>query len=129
MNAVERFVEAANRGDIDALSACCHPDFEMVVPQHPARGFRGRDQELKNMAHLMTTYPDGRLDVLRMVEAGNEVWIESTYRADGLDMAAAVIFEIDPQTDTIRSGRYYSEQVDRQGPAIDEWIQSLRSGG
>lgn len=125
MNAVLRFVEAVNRGDLAALEAAFHPDFEMIVPQHPARGFKGRDQEVKNMRFLIESHPEGRIEVQRMVEDPPEVWIENAYRADGLEMAAVVIYEIDPDTDTILRGRYYSEPVDPGGPAIDEWMEGL----
>lgn len=129
MNAVLRFVEAVNRGDVAALEAAFHPDFEMIVPQHPARGFKGRDQEVKNMRFLIEAHPEGRIEVQRMVEDLPEVWIENAYRADGLDMAAVVIYEIDTETDTIVRGRYYSEPVDPGGPAIDEWMQGLDRAG
>ena len=125
MNPVLRFVEAVNNGDIDELAASIHPDFEMVVPQHPARGFKGKDQEVKNMRYLMTKFPEGRIEVQRMVETFCEVWIENSYVSSELQMAAVVIFAIDQETNTIRSGRYYSEPVDRGGPAIDEWMEGL----
>lgn len=125
MNPVLRFVEAVNNGDIDELAASIHPDFEMVVPQHPARGFKGKDQEVKNMWYLMTKFPEGRIEVQRMVETPSEVWIENSYVSSELQMAAVVIFAIDQETNTIRSGRYYSEPVDRGGPAIDEWMEGL----
>ena len=129
MNPVLRFVEATNRGDMDAIAAAFHTDFEMVVPQHPARGFKGREQEVKNMRHLLTNHPDAHIEVQRMVESGSEVWVENHLTATGLEMAAVVIFEIDTGTDTIRSGRYYSEPVDREGPEIDEWMQGLGQKG
>lgn len=127
MNPVLRFVEATNSGDVDALEAVFHPDFEMVVPQHPARGFKGRDQEVENMRHLITTHPDSRIEILRMVESGSEIWVENHLTATGLEMAAVVIFEIDRTTDTILRGRYYSDQVERGGPEIDEWMRGLGS--
>jgi ketosteroid isomerase-like protein len=116
-----------NRGDIDAVAAAYHPDFEMIVPQHPSRGFTGRDQEVKNMEHLMAEYPEGRIEVLRMVESPSEVWVENTLTANGLEMAAVVIYEIDPETDTIRRGRFYSDVVDTGGPEINEWLHGLGS--
>jgi ketosteroid isomerase-like protein len=127
MNPALRFVEAVNGGDVETIGALFHPDFEMVVPQHPARGFTGRDQEVKNMRDLMTRYPDAHIEVQRMVESGPEVWVENHLTATGLEMAAVVIFEIDPESNTIRSGRYYSEPVDRGGPGIDQWMQELGS--
>jgi ketosteroid isomerase-like protein len=125
MNPVLRFVSAINRGDINGIEAAFHPDFEMVVPQHPARGFQGREQEVKNMQHLLSTYPDCHIEVQRMVESGSEIWIENHLSASGLEMAAVVIFEIDRDSDTIRRGRYYSDPVEDAGPGSDEWIYQL----
>ena len=79
------------------------------------------------MRDLMTRYPDAHIEVQRMVESGPEVWVENHLTATGLEMAAVVIFEIDPESNTIRSGRYYSEPVDRGGPGIDQWMQELGS--
>jgi ketosteroid isomerase-like protein len=125
MNAVLRFVDAVNRGDADGVEASFHADFEMIVPQHPARGFKGRDQEVRNMRYLMTAHPEGRIEVRRIVERGDEVWVQNRYTSDGLEMEAVVIYEIDPVTDTIRAGHYYSERVDRGGPEISAWIEAL----
>ncbi len=120
-----RFIDAVNRGDVDGVEAVFHPDFEMIVPQHPARGFKGRDQEVMNMRTLMTTHPEGRIEVRRVVESGNEVWVQNRYTSDALEMEAVVIYEIDPVTDTILVGHYYSEEVDRGGPGISAWIGAL----
>ena len=125
MNAVLRFVDAVNRGDVDGVEAAFHPDFEMIVPQHPGRGFKGRDQEVKNMRGLMTERPEGRITVRRIVESGNEVWCQNTFTADDLEMEAVVIFEIDPATDAILVGHYYSEKVDRESPEINAWMEAL----
>ena len=125
MNPALRFVEAVNDGDLERLAGAFHPDFEMVVPQHPGRGFKGRQREVETMRHLIETHPDGRIEVTRMAETPTEVWMESTFTAKGLEMAAVVIFEIDRDSDTIRVGRYYSEAVDRDSPDMDKWIHSL----
>ena len=34
-----------------------------------------------------------------------------------------VIYQIDPASDTIRTGHYYSEKVDRGGPEINAWMR------
>ncbi len=125
MNAVLRFVDAVNRGDVPGVEAAFHPDFEMIVPQHPGRGFKGRDQEVKNMRGLMTERPEGRIKVRRIVESGNEVWVQNTYVSDDLEMEAVVIFEIDPATGTILVGHYYSEKVDRGEQEINAWMEAL----
>jgi ketosteroid isomerase-like protein len=125
MNAVLRFVDAVNRGDVAGVEAAFHPDFEMIVPQHPSRGFRGRDQEVRNMRHLMTTHPEGRITVRRIIENDGEVWVQNAYACDGLLMEAVVIYEIDPATDTILAGHYYSEKVDPAEQEINAWVEAL----
>ena len=125
MNAVLRFVDAVNRGDVDGVEAAFHADFEMIVPQQPARGFKGRAQEVENMRLLMASHPEGRIEVRRIVEHGNEVWVQNRYTSDGLEMETVVIYEIDPATGTIRTGHYYSEKVDGGGPEINAWMEAL----
>ena len=125
MNAVLRFVDAMNQGDLEAVAATFHPEFEMIVPQHPARGFKGRAQEIENMRFLLTSHPEGRIEVLRMAETPSDIWAETRYTADGLEIAAVVIYEVDPESGTIRLGRYYSEAVDRRGPGIVQWLHGL----
>jgi hypothetical protein len=76
----------------------------------------------------MTTHPEGRIEVRRVVESGNEVWVQNRYTSNAIEMEAVVIYEIDPTTDTILVGHYYSEEVDRGGPEINAWIETLNRG-
>ena len=122
---VDRFNRALGTHDIDLLERACHPDFEMIVPQKPARGFVGRDQEVANIRFLFETYPDFTTTVLRKTRVGDEIWCETTASATGLEMAAVVVWEVDPETDTLRRGRFYSERVEHEGGAIDDFMDSL----
>jgi len=125
VDATDRFIDALNRKDIDAVRACVHPDFQMIVPQRPARGFRGRDQELSNMRYMFETYPDLTITLLRKARVGNEVWTETTAKAADLDMAVVTIWTIDEATDTLLDGRFYSEEVQDDAPGIDEFMGSI----
>lgn len=125
MDASDRFIDALNRKDIAAVEACVHPEFEMIVPQRPARGFRGREQELKNMRYMFETYPDLSVTLLRKARVGNEVWTETTARGVDINMAAVVIWTIDDETDTLLGGRFYSEPVQGDAPGIDRFMQSI----
>jgi ketosteroid isomerase-like protein len=125
---VDRFFTALGGHDVDGLRACLHPDFEMVVPQRPARGFKGREQEISNMLFLLDTYPDFSVTVLRKAVNGNEVWTETTAAATGLEMAAVVIWTVDPASGAILGGRYYSEAVQRDAPEIGEFMRSIGGG-
>jgi ketosteroid isomerase-like protein len=126
--AVDDFYSAMNTHDLDQLQGCLMPDFEMIVPQKPRRGFRGRDQEIRNMRQLFDVYPDFRVTVLRQAVNVNEVWTETTAHAEGLEMAAVVIFTLDASTGLIAAGRYYSEPVEESAGAIDDFIADLVAG-
>jgi limonene-1,2-epoxide hydrolase len=124
-DAADAFFAALNEHDEGALERCLHPDFEMIVPQKPARGFKGREQELKNMRFVFETYPDFSVTVLRKAVAGNEIWTEADGRATGLEMAAVTIWEVDEATGTLIRGRYYSEPVQHDAPGIDEFMLGI----
>lgn len=125
MDPADRFFDAINRKDIDALAQVIHPEFEMIVPQKPARGFKGKKQEVDNIRFLCESHPDLVLTVLRKVRDGNEIWTETELHAPGLEMAAVTIWTVDPETDTLSAGRYYSEPVQHDAPPIDAFMQSL----
>jgi hypothetical protein len=57
---VDRFNATVASRDLDALACCVHPDFEMIVPQQPARGFTGHDQEVANIRFLLDSIPTSR---------------------------------------------------------------------
>lgn len=125
MDPADRFFDAINRGDMDALATVIHPDFEMIVPQKPARGFKGKVQEVANIRYLCESHPELVLTVLRKVRDGNEIWTETELHAPGLEMAAVTIWTVDPASDTLVAGRYYSEPVQHDAPGIDDFMQSL----
>jgi hypothetical protein len=79
------------------------------------------------MRLLMSRYPEGRIEVLRMVESASEIWVETAFTSKDLEIAAVVIYEIDQETNTIRRGRFYSDAVDSGGPEIDDWMEGLGS--
>ncbi|HEY7106197.1 MAG TPA: nuclear transport factor 2 family protein [Acidimicrobiia bacterium] len=122
---VDRFFAALHARDLDAVAACVHPEFEMVAPQRPARGFTGGAQEVANMRYLLDTYPDLEIRVLRKAHTGDEVWTETTATATGLELAAVIVWEVDTASDTLRRGRFYSEPVEHDAPGIDQFLRGL----
>jgi hypothetical protein len=125
MDPADRFYDAINRKDMKALAAVVHPEFEMIVPQKPARGFVGKKQEVDNIAYLCESHPDLKMTVLRKVVSGNEIWAESHLTAPNLEMMAVVIWTVDPATQTLKSGRYYSEPVQRDAADINSFMDSI----
>ncbi len=124
-DAADRFFVACENRDFDELTQVLHADFEMIVPQKPARGFRGRAQELANLTYLFDSYPDLSILVLRKAVNGNEIWTEMYATGRGLEMAAIIIWEVDAAGDTLVRGRYYSEPVDRNARDIIEFLRGI----
>jgi len=121
----ERFFAACQSRDFDELKDVLHADFEMIVPQKPGRGFKGRAQEIANLTYLFDACPDLSMTVLRKAVHGNEIWTEISATGTGLEMAAVIIWEVDGATDTITRGRYYSEPVDHSAPDINEFLRDI----
>jgi len=60
MDPADRFYGAINRKDMKALADVVHPDFEMIVPQKLARGFKGRSRRSGTSSICARAIPTSR---------------------------------------------------------------------
>lgn len=110
---VGRFVEAANRHDIDGIYAVVHPDFDSIQPCFPSRNFQGADQVRNNWRAIFDAEPGFRLTVLRSARSGNTVWVELHGAGNAAQVAG--IFILGVEDDKIRWARVYSGPVEQMG--------------
>jgi limonene-1,2-epoxide hydrolase len=125
MAVVTRFVEAANRHDVDGIYATVHPNFDSIQPCFPARNFSGAEQVRKNWRAIFQAEPGFRLTVLRSARSGNTVWVELHGAGDASQVAG--IFILGVEGDRIRWARVYSgpvEQVGEEGEASTRQMQT-----
>lgn len=125
MTVVTRFVEAANRHDVDGIYATVHPNFDSIQPCFPARNFSGGEQVRKNWNAIFQAEPGFRLTVLRSARSGNTVWVELHGAGDASQVAG--IFILGVEGDRIRWARVYSgpvEQVGEEGEASSRQMQT-----
>ena len=84
---VERFVQAINEHDLEAIVSCFAPDYHDVEPAHPTRQITGGRPEVhKNWGTVIDSMPDFRTEVERVAVEGDTVWIEHDWsgtRPDG----------------------------------------------
>lgn len=113
MAVVTRFVEAANRHDVDAIYATVHPNFDSIQPCFPSRNFTGADQVRKNWRAIFEAEPGFRLTVLRSARSGNTVWVELHGAGNAAQVAG--IFILGVEDDRIRWARVYSGPVEQMG--------------
>jgi ketosteroid isomerase-like protein len=123
---VERLRVAVDTHDLEALGACFAPDYVNETPVHPARGFRGRDQVLRNWAQIFAALPDVTARVVRLAVQAGTAWSEwelSGTRSDGSPqtMAGVTIFGV--VDDVAQWARFYLEPVDLDASGVDAAIR------
>src|SRR5437660_7608111 len=75
----ERMIQATNRHDLEAMVACCAPNFRSEQPFYPERNFTGQAGVRKNWSFFFSTIPDFRAEVQSSVVEGETVWAEMAY--------------------------------------------------
>lgn len=122
-----RLERATNAHDLDALVDCFATDYRNQTPNHPARGFQGRDQVRANWSQIFAGVPDLRAEVLAVAVDGQSVWSEwemSGTRRDGVAhlMRGVVVFEVADGRAT--SARFYLEPVDRSATDVNAAVRA-----
>jgi ketosteroid isomerase-like protein len=110
--AVRRLWERMEARDWDAVAMLLHPD---VVVDWPATGerMRGRDSYLA----VQRNYPEGwRIEVLRVVDGGDEVASEVRVEHEGKRFYAASFFELKDGV-VVRAVEHWSDGEPAEPPA------------
>jgi ketosteroid isomerase-like protein len=102
---VRRIIDALNRGDVDGMLACMHPDFEWrpLEASPVARVYRGHQQVRRYVEDWLSTFDSLRLDLETPTEVGDRVM--AVVRGHGRGRASGV--ELDArfcQVWTLRRG-------------------------
>ena len=123
----ERLLAATNAHDLDALVACFAPDYQLEMPVHPSRNFRGNDQVRKNWSQLFAAIPDLSCSIVRSARVGDTEWTEWEMRGTRRDGAVhhlrgVIIFGT--RGDAITWGRFYLEPVAAGSSTVDDAIRS-----
>jgi hypothetical protein len=124
---VERFRDAMNQHDLQALLECIDDNYRSEQPAHPNRGFGGKEQVRKNWSALFESFPDFKAELVRYTLERETAWSEWHWSATGLNMAGVTVFGV--REELIVWGRLYMEEVEEEGEDIDEAVQSLTEKG
>jgi ketosteroid isomerase-like protein len=111
----ERLAAATNAHDLEALVACFSPDYQLEMPLHPSRNFRGNDQVRKNWAQFFAAMPDLGCTIVRLTHDGDTEWSEWEMRGtrrDGVPFHVRGVIIFRTHADVIVSARFYLEPVD-----------------
>jgi ketosteroid isomerase-like protein len=128
----ERLVDAQNAHDLDGMLGCFDPGYRSEQPAHPARTFTGTDQVRKNWSALLAAIPDFRAEVLRTAVTGDTVWAEARWtgtKADGSPLEEMIVTIFGLRGGRIIWGRLYGEEVEQDGPDIDETVRRTAGTG
>jgi ketosteroid isomerase-like protein len=124
----QRLIAATNARDLEALVACFAPDYQLEMPVHPSRGFRGRDQVRRNWEQFFTAIPDLVCSLGRFTRDGDVEWGEWEMRGtrrDGAPHYLRGVIIFGTRSDQIVWARFYLEPVDVGTSTIDDAVQSM----
>jgi ketosteroid isomerase-like protein len=124
----EQLREAMNAHDIEAHVACFAADYHSEQPAHPARIFTGRDQVRQNWSRVFESIPDFVAELLRLAVVDDTEWGEWVWRGtkeDGTPLDERGVTILGIRSGQIAWGRLYLEEIEREGPDIDETVRRL----
>ncbi len=124
---IDGLLDATNRHDLDALTACFAPGFANETPLHPARSFTGRDQVRRNWGQIFAGVPDLQARILRRVIDGDTVWSEwemTGTRRDGSAHLMRGVMIFGAADGALAWIRFYLEPVEEGGMGIDQAVQA-----
>jgi ketosteroid isomerase-like protein len=125
-------IDAVNRHDLDALTACFAPDYASDFPAHPDRAFRGHTQMRKNWTQIFGGVPDIAATLLRSAAEGDTAWAEWDWRGtrvDGAPFAMRGVTVVGVAEDRITWARMYMEPVEASGAGSDDAIRRAAGTG
>jgi ketosteroid isomerase-like protein len=129
---VERFVQAINGHDLEAIVSCFAADYHDVEPAHPAREISGGQAEVhKRWGTVLDSLRDFRTEVERVAVQDDAAWIEHDWsgtRTDGtrLHLRGVNIFGI--RDGQFAWGHIYMETVEEDGIDIEERVRRMAEG-
>ena len=118
---IERYRDAMNAHDLDALLDCFDPDYESVQPLNPDRDFRGRETVRKRWTAIFANVADFRAELLRTAVGRHEVWGEWRWlgtRADRTPIDVRGVTILGVRGDRIAWGRFYLEEAGAGGGGL-----------
>jgi hypothetical protein len=115
---IQRFLDAVNRHDPDAISECFAVDVRIEQPAHPGRSFQGNGQIRQNWTTAFADVADLKAELVSSAEVGNTIWTELHYtgmRADSnaYELRGVTIQEIEDAR--IKRAALYLAPVDADG--------------
>jgi ketosteroid isomerase-like protein len=122
---VRRLIDALNRGDLDGLIDCFHPDVRTEFPTQPDRGLHGREYVRAYWETALEGTGDVRAELLRCVADGDTVlaeWCWQGTRRDGSRFARAGMTVHGVVDDRIAWQRLYLEPVRGDAESVGAWV-------
>lgn len=129
---MDRFVQAINGHDLEAIVGCFAVDYHDVEPVHPNRQISGGQVEVrKRWAMVLDGLLDFRTEVERGAVEDDTTWIEHDWsgtRADGtrLHLRGVNIFGV--RDGHFAWGHIYMETVEEDGIDIEERVRRMAEG-
>ena len=120
---LERYLQASQNKDIDAMASCWHEDGRGVHPLRPNRGWQGLDAFRRVWTRMWEHNPTGRYEVVSTASAPDCFFLEARIELpDGRVVPSVNVFMV--ESGKIREVRVYTDIPVEDGVAIDDFIVS-----
>lgn len=127
---VERWVDAINQHNPDAVASCFDLDYRDEAPARRGESVVGREKVRQNFVTFFKDIPDIRAELIGCVAEGEKLWMEwrmGGTRKDGTQMEFAGVNIFGVKDGRLAWGRIYSELVREVGD-IDAQIGRMAGG-
>jgi ketosteroid isomerase-like protein len=129
---VERFAQAINGHDLEAIVGCFAPDYHDVEPAHPDRQISGGQAEVhKRWGTVLDSLPDFRTEVEGVAVLDDTACIEHDWsgtRADGTRLHPRGVNIFGIRDGQFAWGHIYLETVEEDGIDIEERVRRMAEG-
>jgi ketosteroid isomerase-like protein len=125
---LERLRDAMNSHDATKMASLFADTYQSSQPLHPARGFSGYAQVLKNWTSVFEGVPDFNADLVAFSVDGAIEWGEWDWRgqhADGSPFAMRGVTILLAREGLVAEMRLYVEPVDVDSNDIDDAVREL----
>ena len=121
---LQRYLDAQQNKDLDALVACWDPDIEAIHPLRPDRSWSGIDTYRRAWARIWEAKPDSRFEVVSAAVVDDRIYLEALVEhSDGTMVPNLNILDV--EHGRIRRARVYTDTPERDGVDMDHFVENL----
>ena len=125
---LQRYLDAQDRKDFDALVSCWHDEIEAYHPLRPDRSWSGIETYRRAWSRIWANNPNSRFEVVSTDVVGNRIYLDALIEhSDGTMVPCMNILDV--EDGKIRRARVYTDMPTHDGMSMDAFVEELNPEG